>query len=170
MTQPLALCNYDVETQCHYGVISYHSVMAEALDDVFTQGDSMTYKACVENIKASIRSALSDYLHSYRLDDAVDSAFEAIEDDFNDCYEAEDEQFVYERDGYKISNSPSLVCLFIERSPYYTYTRGCSPCAPNAGDLDNPDGGLKTFCLGHDWFEDGKAPYPVYDIKTDSRV
>ncbi len=24
----------------------------------------------------------------------------------------------------------------------------------------------KAYCLGHDWFEDGKSPYPVYSVET----
>jgi hypothetical protein len=158
--------NFDPETQCHFGTISYHSVSGDALDDVFTQGESLTHKACVEQAKSEIRDALKNWVRGTHLDRIVDDTFEAIEDDFNDRYEAEDEQFLYERDGYKISNSPLLVCLFVEKSPYYTYTRHCSPCAPNAGDLDNPiNNGLRTYCLGLDWF-DQEAPYPVFSVAT----
>jgi hypothetical protein len=24
----------------------------------------------------------------------------------------------------------------------------------------------KAYCLGHDWFDDGRAPYPVYSVET----
>ena len=27
-------------------------------------------------------------------------------------------------------------------------------------------GFIKTYCFGHDWFEGGKAPYPVFNVKT----
>jgi hypothetical protein len=57
--------------------------------------------------------------------------------------------------------------IFLFESPYYTLAQFCSPCAPGAGHLGNPTpNGVKTYCLGHDWFEGGKAPYPVYCIKT----
>jgi len=26
------------------------------------------------------------------------------------------------------------------------------------------------YCFGHDWFEDGKAPYPVYSVETGELV
>ncbi len=168
--------NFDAQTGCHYGVISYHSVNQDALQDVFDSGENLSYQYAVDQVKASLKSALSDYFNDSSwngkpsdLADAVESAFDAIQDGFNDGYQGEDEQFEYTKDGYRISNSPSLVCLFIERSEYYTYARGCSPCAPNAGDLDNTDGDIKTYCLGHSWFESGTAPYPVYSVKTDSR-
>jgi hypothetical protein len=56
--------------------------------------------------------------------------------------------------------------LLVIASPYYTFTRLCSPCVPNAGDLNNPneESGVKTYCLGPDWFDDGVAPYKVYPV------
>ena len=61
--------------------------------------------------------------------------------------------------------------LMILKSPYYTHAQFCSPCAPGAGHLENPcPTGPKTYCLGHDWFEGGKAPYPVYDVATGKLV
>lgn len=165
-----SISNYDPACECHFGVISIHSVHPDALDDVYQNGKNLTYEACVGQVKAELRSAISDYVSSRVLDEAVDAAFEGIEDDLNDAYESNGEEvFLYGADGYKISNSPLLVCLFVEKSPYYTYTRGCSPCAPNAGDLDNPDGSLKTFCLGEEWFEGRVAPYAIYSVATDSR-
>jgi hypothetical protein len=57
--------------------------------------------------------------------------------------------------------------VMVFRSPYYTRSQFCSPCVPGAGNLDCPcNEGEKTFCFGHDWFEDGVAPYPVYDVTT----
>lgn len=32
------------------------------------------------------------------------------------------------------------------------------------------ESGVKTYCVGHDWFEDGKAPYPVYSVATGELV
>jgi hypothetical protein len=63
--------------------------------------------------------------------------------------------------------SESLNCLFITKSPYVTYGGYCSPCAPGAIDLDNAehydkDSGQLAYCLGHDCFDDGEAPYKVF--------
>ncbi len=181
MTQS-AFPNYDPETFCHFGVISQHSIGGDQLSEIFDNGRNLSYESAVDTVKQSLRSALSDYFsdykHSYqgrpetsKLEDAVESAWDAIADDWNDGYDGcGEETYLYEQDGYKISNSVSLVCLFVEKSPYYTYTRGCSPCAPNAGDLDNPAGELKTYCLNGDWFEDEKAPYDVYSVATDAQL
>ena len=41
-----------------------------------------------------------------------------------------------------------------------TFARQCSPCVPNAGDLDNTgkDETVKCYCPPSDWYEEGKAP------------
>lgn len=163
-----AIPNYDSEAKIHFGVISNHSVDTEALSDIYDKGENLSHAEYVVEVKSHIRSAISDVVSRHQLDSAVDSAFDAIEDEINDSYHGEDEQYLYQQNGYKISNSPSLVCLFVQLSPYYTYAAACSPCAPNAGDLDK-QGSFKSYCLGPEWFENDKAPYPVYCVKTDVR-
>jgi hypothetical protein len=77
----------------------------------------------------------------------------------------------YDKDGYKIESAFDNTELFVTKSPFYTFTQFCSPCAPGAGNLDNYcEDGARTYCLGHDWFEDGKAPYPVYSVATGELV
>lgn len=62
-------------------------------------------------------------------------------------------------------------CIMITNSEYYTFTRLCSPCVPNAGGLDNPDEkGYKTYCLGHDFFGVEGAPYRVFRVLDDSEI
>jgi len=61
--------------------------------------------------------------------------------------------------------------IFIFKSLYYSMSSFCSPCAPGAGYLLNPNtDGVKTYCFGHDWFDGEVAPYPVYSVKTNKRV
>jgi hypothetical protein len=83
--------------------------------------------------------------------------------------------------------------IMIIKSPYYTYAQFCSPCAPGAGYLMNwfkmengysPEtlgieqfekmaqaaGFPKVYCFGHDWFGNGIAPYPVFNVETGELV
>lgn len=64
--------------------------------------------------------------------------------------------------------------IFILKSPFYTYAQFCSPCAPGAcyllNWLESPVENNKCYCLGHDWFESGRAPYPVYSVETGKLV
>jgi len=73
--------------------------------------------------------------------------------------------------GKYIADSDDYGDIFITKSPYYTRAQFCSPCAPGACYLTNPcDDGEKAYCFGHDWFENGKAPYPVYRVCDDKLI
>jgi hypothetical protein len=78
--------------------------------------------------------------------------------------------FEYSDEGYQASCGEDGD-IFITKSPYFTYCMYCSPCAPGAGYLMSPNpAGIMTYCFGHDWFESGKAPYPVYDVTNGTEV
>ena len=80
-------------------------------------------------------------------------------------------EFIYEDEEYCITQNSDDPDLFITKSPFYTLCDFCSPCAPGAGFLlDQNKNGIKAYCLGHDWFDNGKAPYKVFDVKTDKEV
>ena len=82
--------------------------------------------------------------------------------------------FYYDDGETQAEQSADDVDIFVCKSPYFTYAQFCSPCAPGAGYLLNPltepDPGNKAYCFGHDWFESGKAPYPVYSVETGELV
>lgn len=57
------------------------------------------------------------------------------------------------------------------RNRLTSLTPSSAPCAPGAGYLSNPcPDGPKTYCFGHDWFENDVAPYPVYRVDTGELV
>ena len=87
--------------------------------------------------------------------------------DSSDAYNEEPSSFTYQSDGYTCEQGGEDPDIFILEAPYFTYAQFCSPCAPGAGYIMNPcESGPKTYCLGHDWFDSGRAPYPIYDVKT----
>ena len=81
----------------------------------------------------------------------------------------EDEEpvgFTYDDEGYKAETCLDTDIMIIE-SPFFTYCKFCSPCCPGAGDLNSPmsaNDGIRAYCFGHDWFDDGKAPYTVWCV------
>lgn len=92
--------------------------------------------------------------------------------DSSDCFGEEPIGFTFSDSDYEL-----VSCLdsdvMILKSPYYTFAQFCSPCVPGAGNLDNPESesdGVKTYCLGHDWFDDSVAPYAVFSVSDDSLV
>ena len=64
--------------------------------------------------------------------------------------------------------------IFILSSPYFTHAQFCSPCAPGAcyllNPLETPSDGNRAYCFGHDWFDGGTAPYPIYSVATGEQV
>lgn len=79
-------------------------------------------------------------------------------------------------DGEYKAQQDSYGDIFVMESPYFTYAQFCSPCAPGACHLSNPldadhlYSDNRCYCFGHDFFDDEKAPYPVYSVKTNKRV
>jgi len=79
----------------------------------------------------------------------------------------------YDKDGYACEQGHDDPDIFILKSPFYTWCQFCSPCAPGAGYITNwtePGVGIKAFVFDSSWFEDNKAPYPVYWVENDSLV
>lgn len=75
--------------------------------------------------------------------------------------------FTLDNGEYKAVQNGDDSDIFIIKSPYYTLCQFCSPCAPGAGYIMNTvENGVKSYCFGHDCFEDNKAPYPVYSVET----
>jgi len=141
----------------HYGVINQSEVL-----QAWADSNEPYYWYICPNCTADIGEA---YLNTCLACD-----YEMQDEDFDFM---EPMGFLYNGDGYVAQQTSGNTDIFILKSPYYTYAQYCSPCAPGAGYLMNwtdPGVGPKTYCFGHDWFKSGKAPYPVYDVKTDKRI
>lgn len=128
----LGQANFDPENGIHYGVISQHSIMPEALADI-----EPVYQDCDDCINQS-------ECELCKIGEFCDGDPIGLE---------------YNGDGYQIVDCLDSD-LMILKSPYVTRAKFCSPCVPGSGDLDSADpDGVLTYCLGDDWFEGGKAPY-----------
>lgn len=62
--------------------------------------------------------------------------------------------------------------VWVTHSLYFTFAQYCSPCAPGACHLSNPTDrtGPRCYALGHEWFPDGRAPYPLWRVEDGSAV
>lgn len=81
----------------------------------------------------------------------------------------EGEPFLFFGDGYELEETNGYIVVV--KSPYYTVAGLCSQCYPNAGNLEETESGVhKTYCLGHEWFNDPVAIYPVYSVDTDKLI
>lgn len=151
----LGQTNIDLATGIRYGVISQNSVMPEALDDFYTQSKDLAWEQAQKELEEEYK-------------DDPEKLEEEIQK-LGDFWETSANNLKYDKEGYVLTGCLDND-LFVIKSPFYTLAQYCSPCVPGAGNLDCPmEEGVKTYCLGHDWFE-GKAPYPVYSVETGERV
>ncbi len=160
--------NIDMETGIRYGVISQNEVLqawAELSEAYYGKPDEVECPECGFEDQAPKGA---EWGHKMKCSKCLEE-FEIELGDFADPV-----SHYYDNDGY------SCECgedgdIFVMKSPYYTYGPFCSPCAPgavylaNAADYDETSG-VKGYCLGHDFFEDNKAPYKVFDVVTNEEV
>lgn len=165
----LGQANIDTDTGIRYGVISQNSVLQAWADSSEAEYGEPTCGKCGNPaISACDTPETSEWEELGPGDYACLECKRVFWSD--EAFSDEPLGYSYEGDGYKLTD-----CLdsdiFVLKSTYYTFAQFCSPCVPGAGNLDTPcENGPKTYCLGHDWFEDGQAPYPVYSIETNERI
>jgi hypothetical protein len=180
--------NFDEKTGIRYGVISPHNISSFALDDIYQNGTDPQYESAKEEFENGLKSAIKEFCDNnsnMRLDDRhID--IDVIMDQWNDHFENDGSGIMdYSDSEYDLHVSGDNFGIFVMKSPYYTYCRGCSPCAPGAGDLNNsfdPDefeiteGYHRSLCLGHEWFDQDndqysrKIPYRAFRVSDDSEV
>jgi rubredoxin len=155
------ITNIDTKTGIRYGVICQNEVLqawADSSEAYYGNPDDVECPKCgmctsAENWGDSVECL------------KCGNVFEAELGDF-----AEPISFFLD-DGELIAECFEDGDIFITASPYYTTCEFCSPCAPGAGYVINTrKDGVKAYCFGHDWFDNGKAPYPVYSVQTGKRV
>lgn len=159
---PGATCNRDAATGIRYGIVPIGALHEWAWDSVESHYTPRCPE-CGEELAEDEHDALDH--HS---DSPCPHCQKTIERD--DCYGDEPDSQTIDSDGVKGQvDSDGDVWVFV--SPYYTRAQFCSPCAPGAVYLTNPcDDGERGYCLGHDWYEGGTAPYPIFKVSDDSQV
>ena len=180
--------NFDETTGIRYGVISPHSISPFALDDIYQKGTDPHYEYGKTELLKDLKQFCEDHYLNF---DNINT--DSFEDEYNESYSGNDDgQCDYSDKEYDLHVSGDNFGIFVMKSPYYTYCRGCSPCAPGAGDLDSPVDmpdlankdmiryidqfgtahkiAEKTLCLGPEWFENEKVPYRVFRVDNDLEV
>lgn len=167
----LGKSNFDPASGIHYGVISQNSVNQDCMQDVEYEYGTAHCPKCGNDIVASDHESIAAAVEDADWFDGQDYTCIHCQACYwsDECFSEESSGWSYQSEGYKLTD-----CLdndiFVLASPYYTFAQYCSPCVPGAGNLDNPmPDGIKTYALGHDWFDDG-APYPLYSVATNQEV
>lgn len=171
--------NIDTETGIRFGVISQNEVLQAWADSSEADYGDPTCPKCgneataIDDVRVPV---LDDSPNLEPLTDWEDNGRDhaclncRYSFDSDEAYRDEPNGFTYDADGI-VAQSGSDGDIFILKSPYYTRAQFCSPCAPGAAYLMNPcDDGPKAYCFDASWFDDGKAPYPVYRVSDNSEV
>jgi hypothetical protein len=177
--------NYDEKTGIHYGVISPNSISSETLSDLQDKSIDTIYEESKKEFLASLRAVLNDSPISSNESDVI---LDECADRFSEAYENDYHGYEYEDKEYVLKICDDNFGIFVIKSPYYTYTRQCSPCAPGAGDLNAPIskaeydkgkhdtfmmyGTVKAYCLDKSFFdpEYHKIHYRYYRVCDDTEV
>jgi len=168
------LANIDHETRIRYGVIPANDVGQAWFDESEAIFDGPYCPECGGDVIEYDDDDHKQYrIGAHSCQDFACNHCEYVFDS-EIAYHEQPTCFQYERDGYICEQSGDDGDIFIIKSKYYTYAQFCSPCAPGAGHLCNPlhhkPPENKTYCFGHSWFEDEKAPYTVYSVKTNEII
>jgi hypothetical protein len=143
--------NYDKKENIHYGVISIHNLNEFAYDG-FEPENYISCPSCGKEFDEVSENLICNNCN--------------YETDYEEFFYNETGESIYEDDNY-ILKLDEYNDIFIIKSPYYTFCKPCSPCAPNAGYIlhEDKENGIKTYCLDKTWFEDEKTPYEYFEIK-----
>lgn len=169
--------NRDPKTGIRYGVIPMHALSEWAYEDFEADyGDPTCPKCGNEAINVDDQPECN-YVNREKYEYARGSCGDYACDSCSYLFDGED-AFGDEPLGHILDDGEYEAMMhsdgdvFVIRSPYYTFAQFCSPCAPGACYLLNPTDkqGPKAFCLGHDWFEGNKAPYPIWRVANDELV
>jgi len=179
--------NYDEKTGIRYGVISPHNISSWSLDEIYQNGTDPQYESGKQEIIKNLNTVFE--IAGIRSDDHKTVITDEIIQEYSDHYESDGSGIMdYSDSEYDLHVSGDNFGIFVMKSPYYTFCRGCSPCAPGAGDLNNPIDPVnlnlstlehisaKTLCLGPEWFDREKdqysrnMPYRCFKVSDDTEV
>ena len=151
--------NINPTTGIHYGVISARSLDQDVIDMIM-DGDNVTEQAAEEEF----RKQINHEIESGRL--SADDFGEEMERrlrERSECASEDDYRYVEYDEAGKLQLEVQTIWLgsamlvYVLQSPYLAAAPVCSPCCPNAGDLDNR-------------YEDGEGGVTCYDVPPDWRI
>ena len=152
--------NINSETGIHYGAISGHSLDPDVLNTIQDKVFDLEYDAAYkDHLKRLLWSAsliiLDDSLTVQQLIDKCEANdIDPDIDHFADHFYCEEPSGTVNHEGLIVTFSwlGGAPLIIVNKSPFVTFARQCSPCVPNAGDLDNLDpDGVECYNVPENW-------------------
>jgi len=153
--------NINPKTGIRYGVLHGNNV-PEVLDDIMRAGEDETFLAIRKDIKERLQSAVENVIdiYTWRAEELAkeldyERILETLEDrGLWDGFEADEHEYTMNWEiaagevSVLVGWLGGALLIWVLESPYVANCRPCSPCVPNAGDLDSPDeDGVEAYCL-----------------------
>ena len=150
------MTNTNPETGIRYGTIYLNSLDGDTAQWLWDNGENVSEREAYEDLKSSIELDLRWEVDNGRLNE-VEFADELDYRLEHACENLQIEEPVIEGtcDGvsYAISWLGGAPLLWVFDSPVISKVRLCSPCVPNAGDLDSlDDDGYECYGIPADWY------------------
>ena len=132
-----ANANVDMETGVRYGVMNLNRLDGDTASELYAQATGLVYQKELDQL-AKERPEMDEY---------------ELECELEHCeFEPDGAPFEYEGLTVGVSLLGGAPLLWVYKSPHTAKARLCSPCVPNAGDLDNLDeDGYETYTVPKDW-------------------
>jgi hypothetical protein len=154
------LSNINAETGVRYGVISAANIDPEIIDMIEMNGENLSAHAALEQIRIDVNEACNAGTVT---EENFDSEVDRRMSEWHENAAEEVYRFVeYGDDGLvdvEIHTGwlGGAQHLFVIRSPFMCFAAQCSPCVPNAGDLDtrfdddSKEGTIACYDVPPDW-------------------
>ena len=115
------IANTNPETGIRYGVVAMNSLESWVWEEFYASGTDESYAAAMEEWKAENPEASKDEEYAY-----------------GECLEIEEANWSLEIDGMRLEIGwlGGAPLLWVLESPHRAAASLCSPCVPNAGNLD----------------------------------
>ena len=176
--------NIHPKTSIPYGVVDARD-LPYLYDEILQNGTDHNYEGAkaelVERLKAcetvdEVNAVVDDvhYSEVYHVDD-MDFDVDELAGNLMETWE-NDEHNVSYQDGeykYQLLTLGGAPLIYVCESPFVATCRPCSPCCPNAGDLNNitdKDGGNVAYCFNpEDYKPDAEGDdKPVFVIDNET--
>lgn len=167
--------NIDTETGIRYGILPQHAILQAWADSSEAPDIPPCCPECGNDVVAYDDDAHGEYKADGRYSACPEYACTHCKLKLGNDWvwpECSDGAGYHVVDAEITAEIDSHGDIWVFKSAYYTRARFCSPCAPGACDLLNPDeSGERAYCFGPDWFDDDSpCPYPVYRVADDTCI
>jgi len=148
----------NADSNAHYGVINLHNVNQDLLEEAMQNGDYETWDdkffRHLDAAKSSMDTAWESYEEGSGIKDGllsgVSASLEWCQENIDMMGRDDIAELVCKEFDARVYIDQNV--MMVTWSKHTTQARLCSPCYPDAGDLDSlAEYGEKTYCLPKEW-------------------